>query len=299
MNRIGDEIKASFVKGTAVVKLIYINLAVFLMINIAFVFYFLITGKSLQDFQNSFLQYLMAHSDLRTLFFRPWTWITYMFMQISFRHILFNMLWLFWFGRIFLQYLTEKQLYTTYILGGLAGLALYVISFNIFPAFNVHLPILGASAAVSAIVIAISFYDPNYSVQIPFLGPVRIIIIAGIFVVTDLIQIPVSSNAGGHIAHLGGALFGYLYAVRLKQGKDMGKGFSRMMDNLASLFKPRPRMRVTYKGKARDMDDIEYNKQKAATQKEIDRILDKITKSGYDSLTKKEKETLFNMSNRR
>ncbi len=298
MNGIGDEIRESFRKGTAVVKLIYINLGVFLLINILYVFYWMMTGKSMQEFEVGFLQYFMAHSDLTRLIMRPWTWFTYMFMQINFLHVLFNMLWLFWFGRIFLHYLTEKQLYTTYLLGGLSGLALYVLAMNVLPVFSYHAPILGASAAVTAIVIAISVYDPNYTVYIPFLGPVRILIIAAIFLVTDIIQIPTSGNAGGLISHLGGAVFGYLYAVQLKRGKDIGTGFNRVMDSLVALVKPRPKMKVTYKGKAREMDDMEYNKAKATSQKEVDRILDKIAKSGYDSLTKKEKETLFNMSNR-
>src|SRR5690606_37143931 len=116
-------------------------------------------GMSRQEFESDFLVYLMAHSDLQILIRRPWTIVSYMFLHIGFLHVLFNMIWLFWFGRIFLHYLTEKQLYTTYIIGGLSGLVLYIVSYNVFPAFQYQLPILGASAAVTAIVAAISFYN--------------------------------------------------------------------------------------------------------------------------------------------
>lgn len=298
MNSIGDEIKSSFRNGTSVVKLIYINLGVFLAVNIIYVLIFLLNAASRDGFESNYLAYLMVSSDLELVLFRPWTLFTYMFLHFRFLHILFNMLWLFWFGRIFLQYLTEKQLYTTYFIGGLSGAALYIFSFNIFPAFQHHLPMLGASASVTAIIMAISFFNPNYSVQLPFIGPVKIIYIALAFILLDLLRIPTSGNAGGYIAHLGGALYGYIYAMQMKKGKDIGSGFSKTMDSVAGMFKPRSKMKVSYRGKAKKMDDHTYNQQKAATQKEVDLILDKIAKSGYDSLTKKEKEILFKMSNK-
>ncbi len=306
MASISDEIKNSFLKGTAVVKLIYINLGVFIIVKLLYVLFFLfspsfgdIQGKSFFFHQN-ILTYLMLPASLMTLLYRPWTLITYMFLHFDFIHILSNLLWLFWFGRIFLHYLTEKQLITTYLLGGLAGAFLFILSYNVFPGLVEQAPLaqaLGASASITAIVISISVYTPNYTVYIPFIGPIKIKYIAIFFLVLDLIQIA-SSNAGGHIAHLGGAIYGYFFAMQLKKGKDPGRRFSGIADSIAIFFRQRPKMKVSYKNQAKNMDDQEYNRSKVEYQKEIDRILDKIAKSGYESLTKNEKETLFKMSNR-
>lgn len=309
MSTIIDEIKASFRQGNAMVKLIYINLAVFLAVKLLFIIYVLATPASGVPkrfiFQSRFLEYLMLHTDLKILITRPWTILTYMFLHFEFLHILFNMLWLFWFGRIFLHYLTEKQLYSTYLLGGFSGAFLLVLSFNIFPGLETHLPALGASASVTAVIVAISFYSPDYTVYIPLIGPIKIKYIALFYIFLDILLIVdvnsesgLNQNAGGHIAHLGGAIYGYLFAVQLKRGKDIGRGFSRLGDTIAVFFRQRPKMSVSYKKNAKYLDDQEYNRMKADYQKEIDRILDKIAKSGYDSLTQNEKETLFKMSNR-
>jgi membrane associated rhomboid family serine protease len=306
MSSIADEIKDSFKQGTALLKLIYINLAVFVGVKLVYVLYFLFSpslgslqGKSM-FFQNNILSYLMVPADLGTLMTRPWSIISYMFLHFDFLHILFNLLWLFWFGRIFLHYLNEKQLLTTYLLGGLAGAFLFILSYNIFPGLTeqaAYAQAMGASASVTAIVIAISFYSPNYNVYIPLIGPVKIKYIAICFIVLDLLQIA-SDNAGGHIAHLGGALYGYFFAAGMKRGKDIGSVFGKLADSIAVLFKKKPKMTVSYRSQAKNMDDMDYNQSKVNAQKEIDRILDKIAKSGYDSLTKGEKETLFKMSNR-
>jgi membrane associated rhomboid family serine protease len=304
MATIADEIKDSYKNGTALTKLIYINLAVFILVKLIFVFFILFV-PSVGDFQvkkvffeQNILKFLMLPASLSALASRPWGVISYMFLHFEFLHILFNLLWLFWFGRIFLKYLTERQLLSTYLLGGISGAFLFVLAYNIFPGL-VHevdaAQALGASASVTAIVIAISYYAPNYTVTIPFIGEVKIKYIAIFFIITDLMQIA-SINAGGHIAHLGGAIFGFLFASQLKKGKDIASFFGKIMDGIANLFKPRNKMKVTYKKAATRKDDLEYNRMKAIQQKEIDRILDKIAKSGYDSLSKSEKETLFKMS---
>ena len=301
-NRIMDEIRESFRQGSTLTKLIYVNLGVFLVVKLVFVFYFLLFpggegyGNKEAMFHHDFLSYLMVPSNLETLIFRPWTLFTYMFLHFGFLHILFNMLVLFWFGRIFLQYLNQKQLLTTYFLGGLVGAGLFIAAYNLFPGLTEGRA-LGASAAVMAVVIAVSFYVPDYEVHLFFLGRVKIKYIALVYVVLDVLQIA-SENAGGHIAHLGGALYGYLFALQIKRGKDTGKGFSAVMDSVVSMFSRKPKLKVTYKSKARSMTDHDYNQSKAQSQKEIDKILDKIAKTGYDSLTKKEKEILFKMSNK-
>ncbi len=286
-----DEIRKSFKSGSALIKLIYINIAVFLAVKLIGTFITLLqlnTGFS-------FVTWFAVPADLNNLIFKPWTIFTYMFLHQDFLHILFNMLWLYWFGMIFLHYFDNKKLLSVYIVGGLAGAALYILSFNIFPLFDQVLPMsyaLGASASVIAIVIAISVYAPNHTINLLFFGPVQLKYIAAFSIVLDILSIA-SSNAGGHIAHLGGALFGYLYISQLRKGKNITKGFDRFMDKIFSLFKPQDKFKVTYK---RPVSDYEYNKDKATKQKGVDEILDKIAKSGYDSLTKKEKEILFKNS---
>jgi membrane associated rhomboid family serine protease len=301
---LADEIKQSFRKGDILIRLIYVNTAVFLIVGLAFVFYRLFTpGIGLDElralYSDNILKYLMVPSLPVELMHRPWTLITYMFTHFNFFHILFNMLMLFWFGRIFLQYLTGRQLLSTYLIGGLAGALFYLIFLNSFPGLQEHLgsSMLGASAAIMAVVIAISFYVPDYSLYLVLIGPVKLKYIALFFIFLDILMIA-SYNSGGHIAHLGGALYGYWFISRYKKGPDSGKWMNNLLDSITGLFKPRPKLNITYRKDAKNIPDSEYNKAKIQQQKEIDRILDKIAKAGYESLTKQEKETLFDMSDK-
>lgn len=288
-----EEIKASFKKGSSLTKLIYINLGVFMLIKILQVFLFLL---NIQQTNFEIISWLAVPAYLPDLATRFWTPITYMFLHEGFIHILFNMLWLFWFGTIFLEYFDQKKLITVYLLGGLTGAFLYIFSFNVFPVFSDVLSrsiALGASASVMAIVIAVAAYVPNYVVRLVLIGPVKIKYIAiAALVFTSILDF--SANTGGKIAHLGGALLGFLYVTQYKKGKDIGKWFDRIMDSVFSLFKPRTKMKVSYKKPPKD--DKEYNHYKAQQQEEINNILDKISKGGYDSLSKKEKDILFKMS---
>jgi membrane associated rhomboid family serine protease len=302
-----DEIRQSFKRSSILNRLIYINLGVFVIVNLFYVLFVLINPAGISRFelnayfQTKFLTYLMVPADLSKLILKPWTIFTYMFLHFNFLHILFNLIWLFLFGRIFLMYLSEKQLLSTYIMGGLAGALLFIIFYNLFPGLTPYVKqseMLGASAGVMAVAMGICFYVPNYTVYVPLIGPVKLKYIAVFFIITDILQIA-SYNAGGHIAHLGGVIYGYFFIQQYRKGKDLGKGLNSILDSIATLFRMRKRrMKVSYKRSVRDMSDMEYNKSKAQTQEEIDRILDKIAKSGYDSLTKKEKETLFRMSNK-
>jgi membrane associated rhomboid family serine protease len=297
-----DEIKLSFRKGNILYRLIFINVAVFVLLGLIFVVLRLFTpGTSLGDlrasYSDAFLKYFMVPSVPGELLARPWTVITYMFTHFNFLHILFNMLMLFWFGRIFLQYLTGRQLLSTYLLGGLAGALFYILFVNGFPGLREHLgsSMLGASASIMAVVIAISFYVPDYTLYMLFIGPVRLKYIALAFIILDVLMIA-SYNAGGHIAHLGGAVYGYWFITRFRKGHDIGNWVNILLDKIAGLFKPRPRLNVSYRKSSGRLSDEEYNRNKVAEQKEVDRILDKIAQGGYESLTKKEKETLFKMS---
>jgi membrane associated rhomboid family serine protease len=291
-----DEIKESFRNGNALHKLIYLNIGLFLAVQIVRIILFLSNSYDLFD---NFLDYLAVPSNLHVLAKRPWTVVTYMFLHVEFLHILFNLLWLYWFGTVFIQELGLKKLLSTYLLGGLVGGLLYVFIYNIFPVFK---PVvdssiaLGASASIMAVVIATATYNPNRRMHLILIGPVKIVYIALVmFILTSLVDFSV--NSGGKIAHMGGAITGFLFAYYYRRGKDITRGFDRIMDGIATWFKPkRQKMKVTYK---RSSDDFEYNKQKAEEQKEIDKILDKISKGGYESLTAKEKELLFKMRDKR
>lgn len=286
-------IKKTFSDANKLNRLIYINVAVFLFLSAISIITYLFNNEA---FSMKVLRLFAVPASLRTLAMKPWTLITYMFTHKDILHILFNMLWLYWFGRIFLEYLDQRKLVAVYILGGISGAIVYVLSFNIFPVFTSLIPesvAIGASASVMAVVVAIAAYVPNYPVHLLLIGRVKIIWIAvGIFVLTSFMDFSV--NSGGKLAHMGGALFGYLYIVNLRKGKDPGRALNRIIDSIASIFKARKeKMKVSY---SRKKTDYEYNKAKAERQEKIDRILDKISKGGYDSLTKEEKDLLFSES---
>jgi membrane associated rhomboid family serine protease len=288
---IADEIKRSFKSSNALFKVIYINLAVFLIVNIVYVFFYLFgVNRELVGLD----RWLAVPAYLPSLIVKPWTIITYMFFHEQFLHILFNLLTLYWFSTIFLSYFDEKKFLNLYLLGGIVGAVFYITAYNSFPVFRDSLhasEALGASASVLAILIAISTYVPNNSVYLILIGPVKLKYIAIFFIFLDILSIPIE-NPGGHIAHLGGAFIGWLFAVQFKGGRDITKWFGNLMDGIFSLFKPRTKIKVSYRKPA---DEIQYNSQKLEKQNEIDRILDKISKGGYESLSKEEKDILFRM----
>jgi membrane associated rhomboid family serine protease len=292
---IWDDIKNTFRHGSNLTRLIYINIAVFILITISAIFGFLLNNPEISD---KVLDLLSVPSSFRVLFLKPWTIITYMFVHKDIWHILFNMLWLYWFGSIFLEYLDQRKLVAVYLLGGISGALIYILSFNIFPAFTgivAESVAIGASASVIAIVIAIAAYVPDYTVQLFLFGRVKIKYMAlAIFVLTSIMDFSV--NSGGKLAHIGGAFFGYFYTINLRQGRDIGRRLNRLMDFFATILKPRKKLKVTHKKPA---TEYEYNKIKTEHQALINNILEKISKGGYDSLTKEEKETLFKESQKK
>lgn len=292
---IWDDIKKTFRDGSNLTKLIYVNIAVFILITIAAVFGFLLNNP---DISIKALDLFSVPSSFKALLLRPWTLITYMFVHKDIWHILFNMLWLYWFGRIFLEYLDQRKLVAVYILGGLSGALLYILSFNVFPAFAGVVSesvAIGASASVMAIVIAIAAYVPDYTVHLFLFGRIKIKYMAlAIFVLTSVMDFP--TNSGGKLAHIGGAFFGYFYTLNLRQGREVGKGFNRIIDYFATVFKPGKKLKVTHR---KTTTEYEYNKTRVEYQSRINSILDKISKGGYDSLTKEEKETLFKESQKK
>ena len=288
MGGIFGDLHYKFKYGSVLTKFIFINVAVFLVLKISDLFSFL-AGST--PFSYYLVDLLSLHSSFSYLLYHPWGIITYMFLHEGFWHILFNMLWLYWFGIIFLNFLDGKKFVRVYLWGGIVGGLLYVLAYNFLPAFSgVDAIALGASASVMAVVVAISFYVPDYVIYLMFIGPVKIKYVALVSILIDLISVP-GVNSGGHIAHLGGALYGYLFAVSLKHGRDISLIFN------IDFPKKKKNLHVT-KNKYRTRSDWEYNYIKKQDNEKLDKILDKISKRGYDSLTEEEKKFLFDSSKR-
>ncbi len=290
MNSVIEDIKKKFSSGNSLTKLIYINVGVFLLVQLLYVFSFLFSLPSL-----TITDYFSLPANTSILAKKPWSIITYMFLHNGFMHLLFNLFWLYFGGKIFLSFFDNKKLTSTYVLGGISGAMLFIISFNLFPAFENALPnamALGASASVLAIIMAISTKSPNYIIRLFLIGNVKLKHIAVFSIALDILSIP-QGNAGGHIAHLGGAFFGYLYVKQLNGGNDMASRFNKTMDYLSSILRNTPKLKQAYSRKKSDQD---FRKEKMQEQAKIDKILDKIAKSGYDGLTKQEKDILFRAS---
>ncbi len=286
---IGQEIIESFKKGNVLTRFIYLNISVFLIFALIHLIEYLLLGNTDSIWSN----YFSVPSNLSVLASQPWSPLTYMFLHTNFLHILFNMLWLYWFGKIFLERLSSSNFVSVYILGGLVGALFYILAFNSFSVFQpmaLNSYALGASASVMAIVFAITFLIPEYKVYLVFLGEVKLKYIALFSIVLDLISIPVG-NAGGHIAHLGGALFGFVFIYYYKKGILITKWMETAWEKLIDSTQSKPKMKVTYRKTGHT--DIDYNTRKVSDQAKVDAILDRISRSGYASLSKEEKEFLF------
>ncbi len=233
------------------------------------------------------INWLAMPANLGELAYKPWTLVTYMFAHQAFFHILFNMLWLYWMGRIFLDFLNKRQFKFVYLAGGVLGGLLYLLAYNLIPVFQPQAAssaLIGASAGVSAIIFATATLLPDYTIRMLFLGNVRLKYLALAFIVLDVLAIG-GLNAGGSLAHIGGALFGVVYIKRLQNGRDWSLLFRRKRTKRMRVVRNNPP-----KPPAADESAAEPN------QELVDRILDKISQSGYDSLTPTEKETLFKAS---
>ena len=288
-----DEIKRSFRNGTYLTKLIYINIAIWVLVRLVFVGYKLSGTDGSQ-----ILGWLALPASFELFVSRPWTILTYMFLHFDFLHILFNILWLYWFGKIFLEYHNQQKLLSLYLMGGFSGGLAFMLAYNLIPVFQqtiLDVQLLGASASVIAIVIAIAVYVPNHLIHLVFIGPVKIKWIAFISVLLYVINLS-GDNAGGNFAHIGGALWGWIYMSQLIAGRNITGRFDRMTDTFFSWFRPRKRLKIKHSSAN---PDYEYNRQKGNQQEEINHVLDKIGKSGYDSLTFEEREMLFKMGRKK
>lgn len=299
MGHIITDLKEAFRKGNVFIRLIYINVGVFVATTLITVILQLFNRSAAGIFE-----WFALPASYERFLFQPWSILTYMFMHAGFMHILFNMLWLYWFGSLFLYFFSARHLRGLYILGGLCGGLFYMIAYHIFPYFRPvidYSTLVGASASVLAIVVATAYREPNYRVQLFLFGAIRLKYLALIVVATDLLFIT-SSNAGGHIAHLGGALAGLWFAASLSKGTDLTAWINKAIDSIGGLFRPnirqrKPKMKVHRGGGATTRQkDYDYNGRKKAQSDEIDRILEKLKKSGYESLTTDEKRSLFDAS---
>ena len=290
-----DKIRYKIQMASVTEKLIAVNVLIFIL------FFLFRTIAYLFQFPSEFLiEWFVFPKEPMEFLMKPWSIITYSFLHSGIWHILSNMLILYFSGIYFLNYFSPKRLLNYYFLGVIIGALVYMLSYNLFPAFQGtgKSYLMGASAGVMAVLIGIASYIPNMRVRLMFLGNIKFWWIAAFLVIIDIIQIPMG-NAGGHLAHLGGAALGYLYTNQLQKGNDIGKWFENIVDSIASLFKPKERkarMKTVHRtGKAttKKQPPKRNNFDKGDKQKRVDAILDKISKSGYESLSKAEKDFLF------
>lgn len=279
-----EDLKYKFSRFNAFEKIIVINIIVFLIGQLIKVF--ARTGNA--------LSYLSLPSSFSQFLWKPWSLITYGFAHYGFFHILFNLLILYYISRMLLNLFRPKMALNIYFLGIISGGLAFLLVYNILPrGFIVNAqPLVGASAGITALLIFLGVYMPEKEVRF-FTFNIRLKYIAIVIVIIDLLGL-FGTNQGGNVAHLGGALLGYFYAIKLKQGKDIGIGFERIMDSVMSWFQPKSKLKMVhrkqktaYAGKTKEEFNTFNN------QKKIDLILDKISKSGYESLTAEEKEFLF------
>jgi membrane associated rhomboid family serine protease len=289
-----SEIKTRFHRAEGLFRLLLINVTVFLALKLVKLVMFFAGADGFAHI--TLIDNLAVTSNLPSLIRHPWTFLSYMFVHEGFFHILFNMLILYWLGRIFCEYLGSRKLVPVYIMGGFAGAVLYIAVYNFVPAFAdavAYSRLIGASAGVIAVMVATATLVPNYSIPLLFIGPVKLKYIAVFSIIIYLISIP-EGNAGGNIAHLGGALMGFIYTRSLQKGNNPGAWIEKIADIISG--KGRPRMKVVNSPKKKSSY---FGGTVTQREKAVDEILDKISKSGYSSLSEEEKEILFRASKRK
>ena len=295
-----DDLKNLFKGNNFIGQMILINASLFVLINIMSSIFF--NGS-----EGPIFSWLALPSALTEFILVPWTLLTYMFMHGGLWHVVFNMYMLYWFGRIFNDFMGEKRLVGLYFLGGIAGGAAYLLIYNLLflaGESNINVILVGSSAAVMAITIAAGLRFPDYTIPLMFFGAVKLKYVAlVIFILSTVLDF--SSNMGGKIAHLGGAAMGYFYIKGLEKGSDYALSFYGIYDKFLGLFKQSPKLRVVPNdhgkkttAKAKSKPSTAASKENLEVQAKTDAILDKISKSGYENLTKEEKDFLFKLSNK-
>lgn len=305
MSGLFEDFRNEFNKpNNTLVQLILINIVVFLVL--------LLTKIGLTMGQNLTVYYtireqVMMPGGLQDFLHKPWTVFTYFFTHDEIFHILYNMLFLYWFGRLIDEYLGNRRLIGLYIMGGLAGGFLYLAMYNLVPYFQNQADsarMLGASAAAFSVAVGAATLLPNYTFHLLFFGAVRIKYIVFFFIILSVAQ-SAGSNAGGNLAHLGGALMGFCYVKLLQNGTDLGRPINWIADSWNNLLKPKPAVKVSYRQRSSASTQAgPYSSASSSSsistpdQDEVDTILDKISRSGYESLTREEKQKLFRASQR-
>jgi membrane associated rhomboid family serine protease len=305
---IWEDIKREYAYGNMVTRLVILNLAVFLGINLIQLVLTLTSGFRPSGLFTKIVKFFSFTPDIWFGLTHPWGILTHMFLHVGFFHFLFNMLFLYWFGRIVADLLGNQRILPLYLLGGLAGAVVFFLAGNLITDMGAYA--YGASAAVMAIVLAAGVTAPEYTMHLILFGPVRLKYIVAVLVVLDLISIGNLANTGGHLGHLGGAAMGWFYVQQLRNGNDMAVPINRWIRQLSafwsSLFSggsntggrpagPRakstgvPRNPLKRRGGARSDEEM-------SDQERLDAILDKIKENGYESLSAEEKEFLFNAS---
>tara|TARA_B100000902_G_scaffold399838_1_gene472909 strand:+ start:1860 stop:2705 length:846 start_codon:yes stop_codon:yes gene_type:complete len=279
-------IKKRFKKKDLFNKILIINIVIFMSHKLISLFDFLFNNNP-----NKFIQKWFAlPAELSQIINKPWTLITYNFIHFDLFHLIFNMMFFYLGYRIFIKYLTSKQLICVYLLGGVFGGILYIISYNQFPVFELFINnsyMVGASASVLSIFIAISTYNPNYYLPFYTFGKIKLLHLSCFLIIMDLLLIS-TKNSGGHIAHIGGAIFGYLYIILLNKGIDISVNFDNFISHFSKKYKKNKRSYYS--------DDQNFRNKKNKKQEQINSILEKISKNGYDSLNDEEKNILFKES---
>ncbi len=276
-----DDLKLQYKLGGIVQKLIFWNVGAFIL-SLVF-FYQFKTGRFVYP------NWLALYSFFDVFIVKPWTLVSYMFLHGGFLHLLFNMLVLHFSGRLFTTFFTERQLFGLYVLGGIFSGVIFVLIYSMLGVSSV---LVGASGAIMGILIATAVYSPYMIVRLALIGNVKLWHIAAVLLIMDLLQLPVE-NSGGHLAHLAGAFFGLLYVKMLQRGIDLSMPISKLQDSLVNLSKPKKKSPFKKVHKNQYSQKTQSSFKKDINQKKIDDILDKISQSGYDSLTKEEKEFLF------
>lgn len=283
------------------VKFLFINIAVFIFIRLAAVISVIFGMPA-----NTIVEWVSMPTNLDMLAHKPWTVLTYMVSHYDFFHILFNMLWLYWLGTIFLDLFTEKHFAALYIYGGIGGALLYLLIYNTVPAYDAASAsyLIGASASVYAIVVAPAVKAPDYQIRLMLLGNVSLKWVTIFIIGFDILTITDGANIGGHIAHIGGMLTGFLFAYAFNRGTDITKPLNTLIDKIVTLFSKKPeisfKQNIRKKQRRQSTTKTETKKNNSKASKtelsEMDAILEKIKHSGYTALTDEEKEKLFNIS---
>lgn len=259
-------------------------------------------GVFILGFGTEIKGYFIAPGNISELIYKPWSIFTHMFMHGGFTHYFFNMVMLYFSGRIFIIFFGERRLLSTYLIGGIFAYFIHISLYALFPGLSIYgTPnILGASAAIMAIFVGAAFHKPSFKVNLFGVFPVQLFVLAGLYMISDLAGISEGGRTA-YVAHLGGAIFGGLSVINAHSSKNFMNRLDRFIFKLklgSFSFKRKPKMKVYSSSSVKDMTDDEYNANKKMRKERIDAILEKISKKGYEGLTKEEKDILFNESKR-